>query len=81
MTIAPGDPHWRPPANQRNGCLTALMVLGGIILLSPGLCAIAIIVDDPRGAFGSSSFVPLILMLSLGAGAALLWVAVGRARR
>ena len=29
-----------PPPPGRNGCLTALMVLVGIILLLPGLCAL-----------------------------------------
>jgi hypothetical protein len=29
----------RPP-EQRNGCLTAIMLLFGVILLLPGLCAL-----------------------------------------
>ena len=33
------SPAVRPPA-PRSGCLTAFMVIGGVILLLPGLCAI-----------------------------------------
>jgi hypothetical protein len=38
-----GGPPDLPPAvppTPRSGCLTALMVIGGVILLLPGLCAI-----------------------------------------
>ena len=34
----PAPPAVPPP--QRNGCLTAFMVIGGVILLLPGLCAL-----------------------------------------
>jgi hypothetical protein len=34
----PPPPPGLPP--QRNGCLTAFMVIGGVILLLPGLCAL-----------------------------------------
>ena len=36
----PPMPSPAPPA-QRNGCLTAFMVLVGLILLLPGLCTMA----------------------------------------
>jgi len=31
-----------PPPSPRSGCLTALMVLAGIVLLLPGLCTLII---------------------------------------
>jgi hypothetical protein len=36
------DPPDRPepPPSRRHGCLTALMIVAGIILLLPGLCAL-----------------------------------------
>ena len=36
---APVPPGPTPPA-QRSGCLTAFMIIAGIILLLPGLCAL-----------------------------------------
>jgi hypothetical protein len=38
-TPPPAPPRLPPPA-QRNGCATAFMVIVGIILLLPGLCAL-----------------------------------------
>jgi len=36
---APPQPPPRPP-QQRSGCATAVMVIFGVVLLLPGLCAI-----------------------------------------
>jgi hypothetical protein len=49
-----------PPA-QRSGCLTAFMLLAGLILLLPGLCAILFGV----GALTDSSFDPTLALLVL----------------
>lgn len=38
---APEPPPLRPPA-QRDGCLTAFMIIAGIVLLLPGLCTLLI---------------------------------------
>jgi hypothetical protein len=48
MTMSPGDPHWRPPppANQRNGCLVAFLILVGLILLVPGVCGVILASQD-----------------------------------
>jgi hypothetical protein len=48
-----------PPTPPRNGCLTAFMVIVGIVLLLPGLCAIVFGV----GNLGSSSPDPMITLL------------------
>jgi hypothetical protein len=34
------DEYRPPPPAPRSGCLTAFMILAGIILLLPGLCAL-----------------------------------------
>ena len=51
------------PPPPRHGCLTALMVIVGIILLLPGLCALIFGVGSltSRGGF-DSGFVPFILV-------------------
>jgi len=54
-------PPLPPPPAQRDGCLTALMVIVGVVLLLPGLCAIIFGV----GNLSSSSSDPLITMLIL----------------
>ena len=34
------DPHQpQPPSADRSGCATALMLVGGIVMLLPGACA------------------------------------------
>ena len=71
-----------PAAPPRNGWLTALMVIVGIVLLLPGLCAIAFGV----GSLGWSHPDPMITLLVLvglavGAGGVLLIRSAIRGRR
>ena len=71
----------RPPA-QRDGCLMFVMVLVGVILLLPGLCALAFVVSDPRGMLTDwlgVSLVGICTAITAG-GVALIWVAL-RPRR
>ena len=51
-----------PPPSPRNGCLTAFMVIVGIILLLPGLCALIFGVGSltSRGGF-ERDILPFIL--------------------
>jgi hypothetical protein len=48
----------RPAVPPRSGCLTAFMVLLGIVLLLPGLCALiltgTILIQDPRSLFSDA---------------------------
>jgi hypothetical protein len=81
-TIPEPPPRPSPPA-QRSGCLTAFMILAGLILLLPGLCAVIFGV----GEFTSSSTDPVVMTLVtvgliLGAvGIGMIWTAIrGRAR-
>jgi hypothetical protein len=47
-----------PPPEQRSGCLTAMMVLIGIVLLLPGLCAVIFGV----GTLTSSHMDPVVML-------------------
>jgi hypothetical protein len=75
----PDLPAARPPL-PRNGCLTALMILVGIVLLLPGLCAVIFIVSSSSSHYdpGVTPFV-LIGLLAGAGGAMLIWRAIRRA--
>ncbi|QOZ22464.1 MULTISPECIES: hypothetical protein [Bradyrhizobium] len=78
----PGPPPL-PPSSQPGGCGTALMLLFGVILLLPGLCAILFLVGSVTTGGADSTLVGLgVLGLMLGAiGVMLLYTAVkGRGR-
>jgi hypothetical protein len=71
------------PPSQRNGCLTALLIGVGILLLLPGLCAVLIVGFDPKDAFhdlGNVSALFGFFAISAG-GIALIWWAVRRPSR
>ncbi|HLH89498.1 MAG TPA: hypothetical protein VKX28_13685 [Xanthobacteraceae bacterium] len=80
MTMSPGDPHWRPPppANQPNGCLTAFLILVGVILLIPGVCGIILASQD--GAELVRDQTALLIaggLISLGVlGVVVIWLAI-----
>jgi len=67
----------RPPA-QRNGCLASIMVLLGIVLLLPGICALVFVVSDPKGMLVDSGMLGVLLVcLAIATGGiALIWSAV-----
>ena len=56
----PPAPPRPPPPAQRSGCLTAL-VIAGLIMLLPGLCAIIFGV----GSLTNSSVEPIVMVLVL----------------
>jgi hypothetical protein len=72
-----------PPPAQRSGCMTAFMVLAGIVLLLPGLCALLFgggtLLSEGRVDPGIVSFV--VLGLLVGALGVVLIVAAIRGRR
>jgi hypothetical protein len=76
-SVIPPSP---PPA--RNGCLTALLIGVGILMLLPGLCAVLIVGFDPKDAFHDRGNVSALLgffAISAG-GIALIWWVVRRPR-
>ena len=69
-----------PPPPPRNGCLTAIMVIVGIILLLPGLCAIVFGVGSMTNSHFDSGLTPFILVgLLIAAGGVMLIRAAIRA--
>ena len=59
--ISPPPPPGMPPPLPRSGCLTAFMVLVGIVLLLPGLCAVIFGVGSLTQSQYDSGFTPFIL--------------------
>ncbi len=56
------------PSSARSGCLTAFLILAGIVLLLPGLCAIAMIAFDWESALSSSTLPVVVIFLAIAAG-------------
>ena len=55
------SPPPKPDPPPRSGCLTALMVMAGVVMLLPGLCAVIFTLnslEDPHLA----SFVPVLVI-------------------
>ena len=79
----PLPPQRASPPAQRDGCLTALMVIVGVILLRPGLCAIIFGVGNLTSPSPDSVVTMLVSIgLAIGAGGVLMiWAAVRRTRR
>jgi hypothetical protein len=70
------------PPPERHGCLTAFMVIGGVILLLPGLCALVFGLGSLKeGSLGG--ILPFVLAgLVVGACGVLMirWAVRGRGR-
>jgi hypothetical protein len=75
----PASPPPPPPMQKRSGCLTALMVIFGIIMLLPGACALLFggisVFDGGRMGSDVASLVFLGLVVGVG-GVALIWAAI-----
>ena len=58
-----------PPPHQRDGCLTALAIAIGLVMLLPGACALLIVGLDPREALRDPNTVLACLgFLAIAAG-------------
>jgi hypothetical protein len=69
----PVPPLPRPPPPPRDGCLTAFMVLVGIVLLLPGLCAVIFGVASLSQSRVDSGFMPFVIIgLLVGFGGVML---------
>jgi hypothetical protein len=71
-----------PPASQRSGCLTAFLILIGLILLLPGVCGIILVSTDMKEITRDGTALGITAsLLALGAcGIVVIWLAV-RPRR
>ena len=56
-----GDRRPSPPP-ARSGCLTALLIVIGAILLLPGLCALIFFGYDPKGMLTDSTGLTLLIL-------------------
>jgi len=70
----------RLPPKERSGCLTAILIVIGIILLLPGLCSLIFVFG---GLVRSAEDLQFVLALGLVgcAGVGLIWWAISRRRR
>jgi drug/metabolite transporter (DMT)-like permease len=71
-----------PPPSDASGCLTALMIVAGLIMLLPGICSLIAIGADTNEILKDSDLLLLaLLFLAIGAGGvALIWWAIRRQR-
>jgi hypothetical protein len=79
----PDGSRWTPPdlgapLPPRHGCLTGLMVLVGIVLLLPGLCALLFGVGSISNGHFEPGLMPFVVAgLVVGAiGVLLIWAAI-----
>lgn len=75
---APEPPPHGPPPQQRHGCLTALMVIAGLIMLLPGVCALyfgSFRLAHPDSPDTFTPFIVVGLLVGFG-GMLLLWAAL-----
>jgi hypothetical protein len=78
----PVPPLPRPPPPPRDGCLTAFMVLVGIVLLLPGLCAVIFGVATFGQGHPDSGFAPFVVIgLLVGFGGVMLLRSAFRGRQ
>ena len=75
---SPPLPPALPP--EPSGCLTAILVVIGIILLLPGLCSLLFVFGGLVKNAEDVQFVALLMMIG-AAGVALIWWAVRGRRR
>ena len=74
--IPPGPPS-RP--QEESGCLTAILIVIGIILLLPGLCSLIFVFGGLIKSAEDVQFVALLMMIG-ASGVALIWWAIRRRR-
>jgi drug/metabolite transporter (DMT)-like permease len=77
MSDTPPPPIQPRPAEQRSGCLTAFLIVCGIILLLPGLCSLLFVFGGLVKSAEDVQFVIALGLVGCG-GVALIWWAVRR---
>jgi hypothetical protein len=71
-TLSPG-----PPPQQRSGCLTAILIAIGIVMLLPGLCSLIFVFGGLVKNASDAWFVGM-LMTTGAIGVAVIWWAIRR---
>ena len=66
----PGGPEPPPTARAyaRNGCLTAFLILAGMVLLLPGLCAVIMVTFDWKSSLSGSTLPVVVIFLAISVG-------------
>ncbi|AWL92805.1 MULTISPECIES: DUF308 domain-containing protein [Bradyrhizobium] len=67
-----------PPS--RSGCVTALMVMFGVILLLPGICALIFAFDQTQSSHFDTRFTPILALALLVAFAGVMLIRAARKR-
>ena len=75
----PGLPP-RQPREESSGCLTAILIVIGIILLLPGLCSLIFVFGGLIKSAEDVQFVAVCMMIG-AAGVGLIWWAIRGRRR
>jgi len=88
MSTIPPSPAEPPPPlpapRQRSGCLVAFMIVTGLILLLPGLCALGFGFVELTSSGSSEPVVNLMVLIGLvlgGIGVAMIWSVIRGRRR
>jgi hypothetical protein len=78
MSVPPDTPM--PPPHERHGCMRALAIVAGLVMLVPGLCALILAGIDPTEMGRDVNWaLSLLTLMAIGAGGvALIWWAVRR---
>jgi hypothetical protein len=79
-SLPPEIPSGPPPRprEESNGCLTAILIVIGIILLLPGLCSLLFVFGGLVKSAGDIQFVAVCLMVGAGVVALIWWAIRGR---
>jgi drug/metabolite transporter (DMT)-like permease len=82
MSVPPSHTTVSPPPHERSGCMTALAIVAGLVMLLPGLCALILAGMDPKEMARDASWALLLVtLIAIGAGGvALIWWAIRRPR-
>lgn len=68
-----------PPPEQRHGCLTAFMVIAGVIMLLPGLCSVLMVFVGVATSTSDFQFAAGSVLVGC-IGVAVIWSALRRRR-
>ncbi|MFB6459420.1 hypothetical protein [Bradyrhizobium tunisiense] len=68
------------PPSSRSGCATAFMVMFGVILLLPGICALIFAFDQTQSSHFDPRFIPVLVLAMVVAFAGVMLIRAARKR-